>query len=125
MSMPVPQDEPWLDDDAGQLVRPYALTNGRTHPTAALDLLSMVRATGQVTPARLDPEHALALELCRVPRSVAEIAAYLKQPVMVTKVLLSDLIDWEAVTARAPGTTVDATDRQRLESLLDGLREQL
>ena len=47
-------------------------------------------------PGRLDPEHAEALELCHVPTSVAEVAAHLKQPVMVTKVILSDLIEWEA-----------------------------
>jgi hypothetical protein len=120
--MTVPQDEPWLDQDAGQLVRPYTLTDGRTQPTTPLDLLSMVRSTGRVVPQGLDPEHAQALELCHLPTSVAEVAARLRQPVMVTKVLLSDLIDWSAVTTRAPGASPDSTDRQKLEALLDGLQ---
>jgi hypothetical protein len=119
------QDESWFDDAAGQLVRPYAVTNGRTHPTAPLNLLSMVRATGRVAPGRLDPEHDQALELCHVPTSVAEVAAHLQQPMMVTKILLSDLIDWGAVTTRLPGPTANSTDRHTLEALLDGLRKQL
>jgi hypothetical protein len=123
--MAVSEDEPWLDKDAGQLVRPYTLTNGRTRPTTPLDLVSMVRATGRPAHGRLDPEHAQALELCRTPTSVAEISAYLQQPVVVTKVLLSDLIEWEAVTTRAPSATADSTHRQKLEALLDGLRARL
>ncbi|WP_225978640.1 DUF742 domain-containing protein [Gandjariella thermophila] len=119
------EDAPWLDGDAGQLVRPYTVTNGRTKPSKPLDLVSLVRATGLAPHRRLDPEHALALELCRTPTSVAEIAAHLRQPVMVTKVVLSDLIEWNAVTTRAPGATADSTDRQRLEALLHGLRERL
>jgi hypothetical protein len=123
--MAAPQDEPWLDNDAGQLVRPYTVTNGRTRPTAHLDLVSLVRATGQLPPRHLDPEHAQALELCRMPTSVAEVAAHMQQPVIVAKVLLSDLIEWDVVTTRAPGATADSTDRQRLEALLHGLRERL
>jgi hypothetical protein len=124
VTMAAPRDEPWLDNDAGQLVRPYTVTNGRTHPTAPLDLVSLVRATGQLPPRHLDPEHADALALCRRPTSVAEIAAHLHQPVVVAKVVLSDLIEWEVVTIRAPGATTDLTDRQRLEALLHGLRER-
>jgi hypothetical protein len=78
-----------------------------------------------VAPGRLDPEHDQALELCHVPTSVAEVAAHLQQPMMVTKILLSDLIDWGAVTTRLPGPTANSTDRHTLEALLDGLRKQL
>lgn len=123
--MPAGGDEPWLDNEAGHLVRPYTLTGGRTRPATPLDLVSMVRATGRVPPGRLDPEHAQALDLCHIPTSVAEIAAHLRQPVMVTKVLLADLIQWDVVTTRAPGAANHSTDRQRLEALLHGLRQQL
>jgi hypothetical protein len=115
-------DEPWVDDDAGQLVRPYTLTGGRTVPSTRLDLVSMVLATGRVPEAQLAPEHAEALKLCRSPTSVAEIAAHLQQPLMVTKVLLSDLIEWQAVTTRSPAAGPEYADRERLEALLDGLR---
>lgn len=120
--MAVPPEDPWLDKDAGPLVRPYTLTNGRTHPTTALEMLSMVRATGRAAPGRLGPEHSQALDLCHVPTSVAEVAARLHQPVMITKVLVSDLIDCGVVTTRAPDTGTDSIDRQKLEEVLVALR---
>jgi len=46
--MTVQDSGSWLDGDAGRLVRPYTVSNGRTSPTAKLDLLSMVMATGDV-----------------------------------------------------------------------------
>jgi Protein of unknown function (DUF742) len=123
--MEAPNDEPWLDDDAGRLVRPYTVSNGRTRPTTALDMLSMVMATGRPTPEHLDLDHAKALGLCHTPTSVAEIAAHLRLPVVVTKVLVSDLVDAGNVTTRPPGPAADPTDRSVLEALLDGLQRRL
>jgi hypothetical protein len=114
-------DEVWLDDAAGPLVRPYTVNAGRTQPTVELDLLSLVVATGHSPPV-MDPEHAKALSLCRAPTSVAEVAAHLRLPVVVTKVLLADLVDIQAMTTRAPRTAADRTDRVLLEKLLDGLQ---
>jgi hypothetical protein len=119
------QDEPWLDDDAGRLVRLYTVSNGRTQPTARLDLLSMVMTTGRVPKAHLDPDHARALGLCDDPTTVAEVSAHLKLPAVITKVLLSDLVDCGAVSARAPGPAGDPTDPVLLEALLDGLQRRL
>ncbi|NKQ53530.1 DUF742 domain-containing protein [Amycolatopsis sp. K13G38] len=103
--------------------RPYTVTGGRTHPSRSLDLMSLVRATGRakVPVDRLGREHAQALRLCTRTVSVAEVAAHLKQPVIVTKVLLSDLIESGAVATRSPAT-VDTSDPVRLKALLDGLR---
>ncbi|MEI5009400.1 DUF742 domain-containing protein [Streptomyces sp. NPDC058423] len=123
--MPSPKDGPWLDDAAGRLIRPYSVIGGRTRPTAALDLLSLVMATGTVPHGVLGPEHALALGLCDGPTSVAEISAHLRLPAVVTKVLLSDLVDCGAVTARAPRFQESPTDRSLLEAVLDGLRRRL
>jgi Protein of unknown function (DUF742) len=123
--MEAPNDEPWLDDDAGRLVRPYTVSNGRTRPTTKLDMLSMVMATGRPAPEQLDTDHAKALGLCRTPTSVAEIAAHLKLPMVVTKVLVSDLVDSGNVTTRPPGPAADPTDRTVLEALLDGLQRRL
>lgn len=116
-------DDQHPDFDAELWVRPYTVTDGRTRPSTALDLMSLVRATGRGRAAsgQLRFEHAEALRLCHVPISVAEISAHLRQPIMVTKVLLSDLIEFGAVTTRFP-TAPDSTDPARLEALLDGLR---
>jgi len=118
-------DSGWLDADAGRLVRPYTVSNGRTKPTVALELLSMVQATGRVVPADLTPEHALALDLSQAPVTVAEIGSYLRLPVAVAKILLSDLIDQGAVTARPPDPAADPADRDILQRVLDGLHRRL
>jgi hypothetical protein len=119
--MTVGDDEVWLDDAAGPLVRPYTVNAGRTRPTVELDLVSLMVATGGPPPG-MDPEYAMALALCRTPTSVAEVSAHLRLPVVVTKVLLADLVDCRAMTTRAPRTVADRTDRVLLEKLLDGLQ---
>lgn len=48
-------DGPWLDDAAGRLVRPFTVSNGRTRPTVALDLISQVMATGATPSATWAP----------------------------------------------------------------------
>lgn len=123
--MTVQGSDSWLDGDAGRLVRPYTVSNGRTSPTAQLDLLSMVMATGDVAATRLEPDHALVLSLCRQPASVAEIAARLRLPAAVTKVLLSDLVACRAVTTRLPRPNADPTDRLLLGRVLDALQRRL
>ncbi|MFE1438752.1 DUF742 domain-containing protein [Streptomyces sp. NPDC058739] len=118
-------DGPWLDDAAGRLVRPFTISNGRTRPSVAFDLMSQVMATGVTPLGQPGPEHSLALDLCRAPISVAEVAAHLKLPAAVTKVLLSDLVDCGALTTKPPEFHHNPTDRALLEAVLDGLRRQL
>ncbi|MGI5349570.1 DUF742 domain-containing protein [Streptomyces sp. CA-250714] len=121
-------DEPWLDDDAGRLVRPYTVSEGRTKPSTDLDLLTMVRATGVQPDGYLGPEHTQVLRLCDGPLTVAEIAAHIRQPAAVTKVVLSDLVDCGAVATRGPvhlQAGPDPYDREVLEAVLDGLRRRL
>jgi len=120
-----PGDDTWLDGDAGRLVRPYAVTNGRTSPSMKLDLMSMVVATGTGITSILEPDHVHVLGLCERPASVAEIAARIRLPAVVTKVLLSDLADCGAVRTAAPRTVVGGPDRKLLERLLDGLQRRL
>lgn len=121
-----PEDEEWFDEAAGRLVRPYTVSGGRTRPTNQLNLLSLVKATGLLGQGQLDPDHAQALGLCSDPASVAEIAARLKLPVVVTKVLVSDLLDCGAVTTRHSAPSIDpSTDRFVLEAVLDGLQRRL
>ncbi|WP_030023909.1 DUF742 domain-containing protein [Streptomyces monomycini] len=123
---------PWLDDEAGRLVRPYTVSNGRTRPTAHFDLLTMVMATGQRPVTCQGPDYAQVLRLCGGPVSVAEIAAHIRLPAVVTKVLLADLVDCGALAARAPvpvsacgAGPPNRTDRALLEAVLHGLRKRL
>lgn len=66
-------DGPWLDDAAGRLVRPFTVSNGRTRPTIALDLLSQVMVTG-ATPSAISASNTRRHSTCaarpsRSPRS--------------------------------------------------------
>ncbi|WP_436497539.1 DUF742 domain-containing protein [Actinokineospora sp. HUAS TT18] len=114
----------WFDDAAGPLVRPYAMTHGRTRPGAPnLNLVTQIRAS-QSRPdfSSLTPEHRDIIELCRVPLSVAEVAAYLNLPLVVVKVLISDLIERGDVVAGALFQTSEIADTKLLQAVLDGIR---
>ncbi|MFI1401106.1 DUF742 domain-containing protein [Streptomyces sp. NPDC020681] len=114
---------PWVDDNELAL-RPYALTGGRTRPNHVMDLASLVKVRRPAPRERVSPETDLVLDLCRrEPRSVAEVAATLRQPVQVTKILLSDLIDTGLLTIPLSTRIADPTDPRILEQLLDGLQK--
>lgn len=120
----------WIDDAAGRLIRPYTVSDGRTRPTRQLDLMTMVAATGYGTHNDLGPDHAHLLTLCRSPITVAEIAAHIRMPATVVKVLLSDLMEFGAIATRAfaqAGLGPDSADieLELLEAVLDGLRKKL
>jgi hypothetical protein len=61
----------WLDQDAGPVVRPYAMTRGRTRPaTGRFDLIAVVVATQPPYSAHagLGPEHLSIMKICQQPR---------------------------------------------------------
>ena len=125
MSVLGTDDEHWFDDAAGRLIRPYTVSNGRTEPTTRMELLSMVIATGRRPHGQLGPEHAQALGLCGSVTTVAEVAARLRLPAVVAKILLSDLVDWGAVDARSPDPMADSSNPAVLESILNALERRL
>jgi hypothetical protein len=115
----------WFDDAAGRLIRPYTVSNGRTEPTLRMELLSMVIATGRRPPGHLGPEHAQALGLCGTVTTVAEVAARLRLPAVIAKILLSDLVDWGVVDTRSPDPIADSSNPQVLETILNALQRRL
>lgn len=116
---------PWVDEDE-QEVRPYALTGGRTRPTNEMSLSSLLKARATAPDGYLSPEQARALALCRgEARSVAEVAATLHQPMQVTKILLSDLLDVGVLIMAMPARTADPKDPNLLEAVLEGLRSHV
>jgi hypothetical protein len=124
--MPVPSaEERWFDGAAGPIVRPYAMTRGRTRPRgAALDLISIVVAADPPYVDRhgLDPEHLDVLAVCRRPIPVADIASELDLPLGVVRVLLGDLRDRGLIEVRPPASAARPLDEQILRQVLDGLR---
>jgi hypothetical protein len=122
-----PAEERWLDEQAGRIVRPYALTGGRTDPAGhRFDLLAMVVArAGTARDKRdLDPAHLLVLEHARAPAAVIDLAAALDLPVGVIRILLSDLLERSLIAVSNP-PAAPHTDLRLLQNVLDGLRRLL
>ena len=122
--MPSPDDH-WLDEEAGPVVRPYGLTRGRTRASGeTLDLIAIITAVRgvQVDPASLDPEHLTVLRLCRLPASVADLAADLDLPLGVVRILLGDLQERSLVAIHHPIPPARLPDVQILKEVVDGLR---
>ncbi|MFD3589727.1 DUF742 domain-containing protein [Streptomyces sp. NPDC058683] len=115
-------------------VRPYSLTGGRTRFGHVLLVETFVAAleapeerkelTNGSLNTRVMPEMRAIVELCRRMRTVAEIAALLKMPLGVVRVLLSDLADQGKIRVYGTGTGHGAgrPDRALLERVLSGLR---
>ena len=123
--MTAPRDS-WLDRAAGPVVRPYAMTKGRTVPrdgTASPGLIDLVAATGQSPPEglRLSPEHRRILSVSRSPVTVVDVASDLELPVGVVRVLVSDLSEHGMVSIR-PARGGPVTDARLLRDVLDGLQ---
>ncbi|MGH4029997.1 DUF742 domain-containing protein [Actinomycetota bacterium Odt1-20B] len=119
----------WYDSEAGPLVRPYAMTGGRTRPGPSgvrFDLIALV-ALDDRTPGgddtALGPEHWSLLELCRAEtQSVAELAAGTDLPVGVVRVLLGDLLELRRVRISRPVPPAQLPDEKILREVIDGLR---
>ena len=120
------EDDLWLDEAAGPLVRPYAMTRGRTRPgSPELDMVTQVVTARRGSSDRsvLSVEHLEILELCRRPLSIAEVASYLDVPLVVGKVLVSDLIErGDLIAGSASSRVAEKPDRQLLQAVLDGIR---
>jgi uncharacterized protein DUF742 len=118
-------NERWLDEEAGRLIRPYAVTRGRTRPAGErLDLIAIVTAVAgpPPDPQSLDPEPSALLELCHRPASVADLAADLDLPIGVVQVLVADLRDRGLIRVRNPVPPARMTDLRILREVADGLR---
>jgi Protein of unknown function (DUF742) len=121
--MAAPKDR-WLDREAGPVVRPYAVTKGRTAPAAGTSagLIDVIAAIDAELPAglRLSPEHRQILAHCGRPITVVDLASDIDLPVGVVRVLLSDLSQHGIVrvlaTPRGP-----VTNERLLRDVLDGL----
>ena len=119
-----PFDSEWLDQDAGPVVRPYALTGGLTRPSGQrfdlLDMVGVVRRAAQEMP-QLPPEQAEVLQRCQIPAPLVDLATDLDLPVGVIRILVSDLRERGLVTIhRAQPAGVG--DLKILQEVVDGLR---
>lgn len=114
--------ETWFDDAAGPLVRPYAVTGGRTRtPQRDLQMITLVMALhpmGEVRTQGLDEEHLQILSSSQRPRSIAEISSDLDLPLSVVKILVGDLIERKLLVFRSAITP----DVQVIQAVINGIR---
>ncbi len=116
-------------------VRPYSLTGGRTRFGHVLLVETFVASNAAIEApeerlelpkgnlsTRVMPEMRAIVEICRRMRTVAEIAALLKMPLGVVRVLLSDLADQGKIRVYGTGHGPGQPDRALLERVLSGLR---
>ena len=120
------------EEPTGALVRPYAVTRGRTRPRLEIAIEALVETTVR---GRSDAagggrgghgrEHQHIATLCDGKvQSLAEIAARMRLPLGVTRVLIADMAADGLVAVYEP-TSFDSNDSvgtELLERVLSGLR---
>ena len=118
----------WRDRRAGPVVRPYALTGGRTEPAGseALDVITIIVATDPAErggdPLELSPEDRRILGLCRRPVTVTDVASITELPLGVVRVLLADLIARGRITVAPQQPAAQQPSGELLKEVLHGLR---
>lgn len=113
-------------------VRPYSLTGGAPHRCRPLLVETFVAASddpdapadyraGAPAGPRGVPEARAVVELCRRLRTVAEIAALLRMPLGVVRVLLLELADEGRIRVFDSEHGTGRPDRALLERVRGGL----
>ena len=110
-------------DETGRLIRPYAMTGGRTGTEGEVigleaQIQANTRASSHLGAYRW--EAARLIELVQTPTALVEVAARLKIPIGVTRVLVADLVRDGAVVVHVPQKSHSFTSL--LEKVLDGVR---
>jgi hypothetical protein len=122
--LPEPEPPGERADDVA-IVRPYAWTGGRTRPVydLAVETLVSIGTAGRDTSRIAQYEHRAVADLCREPRSVAEVAALLKLPLGVARVVIGDMASQGTVVVhQTASTSGDVPDMALMERVLSGLR---
>jgi hypothetical protein len=118
------------DEPSGALVRPYAVTRGRTRPKLDIAIEALIETTvrGRTAGGRgsaQGQEQQYIATLCdgRL-QSLAEIAARMQLPLGVARVLIADMAADGLVAVYAPTSfdDNDAVGTELLERVLSGLR---
>ncbi len=119
-------DEHYVTDvESSGLVRPYFRTRGRTKPTydLAIEALISTSEQGRVLDRVRVPEHRSICDLCLDTRSVAEVAALLRLPLGVVRVLIGDVAGLGLVLVHTASQNVgDRPSIEFMERVLSGLR---
>lgn len=121
---PPEQEEQPAEEASAASIRPYAWTGGRTKTNYEFEMETLVSTSEWYRPnAMLRGEHQSIVEMCRHPRSVAEVSALLSVPLGVAKVLLADMAELGLITVHQTVTESGSAPHLNLmERVLSGLR---
>jgi hypothetical protein len=123
---PSPGEPPSAEaGDPRSLVRPYAVTGGRTRPRYELAVETLV-SVAQYPPrglSTLTPEYKAIIDLCGAWRSVAEISALLRLPLGVARILIADMAHEGLLRLHQSRAVDEKPDVHLLERVLSGLRK--
>jgi DNA-binding transcriptional ArsR family regulator len=116
-------DEIWYDEEAGPIVRLYAITGGRTEaPPGDFTLSTVVqRVPGAEPGAELSLAESTIVRLTERPLSVSEIAARLGLPLGSVRVILGDLRDAGLVAVPRAREAAERPSMSLLRQVLSGL----
>jgi hypothetical protein len=109
-------------DGLSLAVRPYFYTKGRTRSRyeLAIETLVSTQAAALTRPELV--EHRAILDLCRDPKSVAEVGALLGIPLGVARVVVGDLAVTGALEVHST-VAAEGPDMALMERVLAGLRK--
>lgn len=114
-------------DPRGELVRPYAVTRGRTEPRReiALEAVLMTTPAGREEARFFGHDKQRICGMCdNRALSLAEIAAHTRLPVGVTRVLVADMVADGLLALHEPAAPEGYHERMELlERVLSGLRK--
>lgn len=114
-------------DPRGALVRPYAVTRGRTEPLRdiAIEAILVTTPRGRQEAAFAGRDRQMIAQLCDGRAlSLAEIAAHMRMPLGVARVLVADMAVDGLLSLHDPSVNDDYYDRMELlERVLSGLRK--
>ena len=114
-------------DPRGNLVRPYAVTRGRTEPRRDIPIEAvLVASQSAVQEARFAGHDKYRIAVLCEPRaqSLAEIAARSRLPLGVARVLVADMVTDGLLSLHSAAPREGFTERMDLlERVLSGLRK--
>lgn len=123
---PTDLDLDFAAEEAAAIVRPYSWTGGRTTSSFQLEIETLVTVSERDWRAApvLKAEYHDVVALCARPRSVAEVAALLRIPLGVARVLLGDMAERGLIDVHSTASTDgDVPDLGLMERVLSGLRK--
>ena len=114
-------------DPRGSLVRPYAVTRGRTEPRRDIPIEAvLVASQAAVQEARFAgyDKYRIAVLCEPKPQSLAELSALTRLPLGVARVLVADMVADGLLSLHSAAPRKSFTERMDLlERVLSGLRK--